>query len=276
MMTALNDKTSENAWECSDSDTWNRAWDMLRIEEETPLEYTDIHNHTLFGVDDGPKHIEESIQMLHAAYEQGIRRMILTPHYRHGMFPYIKETIEHNFAELKKQTAAEKIGIRLYLGCEYHVDSDMMEHIETGRVHTLADTEYVLTEYSHSSSFTDMKRCTHELIACGYQPVIAHIERYECIAKKPQLAEELSGMGALIQINADSTLGIDGRYLEKVCRKLLKLHLADIIASDAHGIRERMNHMDACYHHVCKKYGADYAAELFDKNPIQITISGDN
>lgn len=30
MMTALNDKTSENAWECSDSDAWNRAWDMLR------------------------------------------------------------------------------------------------------------------------------------------------------------------------------------------------------------------------------------------------------
>lgn len=85
-------------------------------EEGISLEYTDIHNHTLFGVDDGPNHIEESIQMLHAAYEQGIRRMILTPHYRHGMFPYIKETIEHNFTELKNQMAAEQIGIRLYLG----------------------------------------------------------------------------------------------------------------------------------------------------------------
>lgn len=30
MMTVLNDKTSENAWECSGSDAWNRAWDMLR------------------------------------------------------------------------------------------------------------------------------------------------------------------------------------------------------------------------------------------------------
>ena len=39
----------------------------------------DIHNHTLYGVDDGPDTIEESIQMLKTAKKQGIDAIILTP-----------------------------------------------------------------------------------------------------------------------------------------------------------------------------------------------------
>lgn len=238
------------------------------------MKYIDIHNHTLFGVDDGPNHIQESIEMLRDASLQGIREIILTPHYRHRMFWYELDEIERNFARLKMQVEEKQINVRLYLGCEYHVDSDILDHIQGGRVHTLADTEYVLTEYSHSSGYSDMKRYTHDLIAAGYQPVIAHIERYECIAKNPQLAGELSEMGALIQINADSTLGIDGKYLAKVCRKLLKLGIADIVASDAHGIRERMNHMNECFQYVNKKFGEQYATDLFYNNPKRITDSG--
>ena len=53
----------------------------------------DIHTHLLFGVDDGPKTPEESVEMLKSAKAQGIDAMILTPHYRHGMFSYPKEQI---------------------------------------------------------------------------------------------------------------------------------------------------------------------------------------
>ena len=56
----------------------------------------DIHCHLLYGVDDGAKTIEESVAMLEAAKEQGISAMILTPHYRHGMFAYPKEEIEEH------------------------------------------------------------------------------------------------------------------------------------------------------------------------------------
>ena len=93
------------------------------------MEYIDIHNHTLFGVDDGPNHIQESLDMLREADLQGIREIILTPHYRHGMFRYELDEIERNFAELLKQVEENQINVRLYLGCEYHVDSDIFEHI---------------------------------------------------------------------------------------------------------------------------------------------------
>ena len=56
----------------------------------------DIHSHLLFGVVDGPKTLEESVLMLKEAAGQGVSTIILTPHYRLGMFPYKKETfMEH-------------------------------------------------------------------------------------------------------------------------------------------------------------------------------------
>ena len=105
----------------------------------------DIHCHLLYGVDDGAKTIEESVAMLEAAKEQGISAMILTPHYRHGMFAYPKEEIEEHFRILEPY--AQKLGIYLALGTEYHVNSHIVEALDSGRCRTMAGSRYVLSEY---------------------------------------------------------------------------------------------------------------------------------
>ena len=43
--------------------------------------YTDIHSHVLFGVDDGARGIDESMQMLKTARNEGITTVFATPHY---------------------------------------------------------------------------------------------------------------------------------------------------------------------------------------------------
>ena len=101
----------------------------------------DIHCHLLYGVDDGAKTIEESVAMLEAAKEQGISAMILTPHYRHGMFAYPKEEIEEHFRILEPY--AQKLGIYLALGTEYHVNSHIVEALDSGRCRTMAGARYV-------------------------------------------------------------------------------------------------------------------------------------
>ena len=98
----------------------------------------DIHCHLLYGVDDGAKDKQESIEMLKRAKEQGVDAIILTPHYRHGMFPYRIDEIEYNFSTIKEY--ANQIGIKLYLGTEYHVNSEIVENFRKGRCHTLGNT----------------------------------------------------------------------------------------------------------------------------------------
>ena len=228
----------------------------------------DIHCHLLYGVDDGAQTIEESVAMLKVAREQGVQAMILTPHYRHGMFAYPTDTIEEHFEKLKLY--ADSLGIQIFLGCEYHVNSQITQAFDAGRCHTLADTKYVLTEYSHQSEFSYIHKMTEELILHGYIPVIAHVERYRCMVENLDLAAELQDMGAMIQMNADAILGLEGWGSKRYCKKMLQEELVDLVASDSHGIAERVSHMRKCYDAITKKFGEDYAESLMHGNPIKI------
>lgn len=231
-------------------------------------EMIDIHCHLLFGVDDGADSMELSLAMIDDAVEQGITDIILTPHYRRGMFPYDTETVKANFAELSEKAAGRDI--KLYLGCEYHANSDMIEYLQNGRCLTLAETDHVLVEFSYDSAYIQVQNRLDELISSGYIPVIAHAERYGIFEKDPDLLLQFREMGVLVQINANSILGIDGSAIKKVCKKILKKDLADIVASDSHDLADRRSHMKECAHYVAKKYGENTMRRLFTANPSKI------
>ena len=224
----------------------------------------DIHSHLLYGVDDGPKGIEESIAMLEDAKEQGIDSMILTPHYRRGMFAYPNEEIEEHFKDL--QSVAKEIGIELYLGTEFHVNSSIIEYLKEGRCKTLAGTNYVLAEYKYDTEFTYIRASVQDLILHGYIPIVAHVERYACMVERLERVEMLRDMGALIQVNADAVLGIDGLKAKGYVKKLLKKGHVDFVASDSHGIKERVNNLGKCRDYLYKKYDNDYVDEMLEKN----------
>jgi protein-tyrosine phosphatase len=228
---------------------------------------TDIHCHLLYGVDDGSRDIETSLKMLDRAKEEDIDKIVLTPHFRHGMFPYELDRIERHFKELKP--FARQKGIDLRLGCEYHVDSDIVSNLESGRIHSLNDSEYVLTEYSHDTDAGYILEWTGELQSRGYVPIVAHIERYACM-KDHDLLIRLRNMGAMLQINADALLGKEGFGTKNFCRKLVKNGLCDIVASDSHGIEKRVNHLGEAFRDTEKRFGRETADRLFSINPSKV------
>ena len=224
----------------------------------------DIHSHLLYGVDDGARSREEAIQMLKEAKEQNIETMILTPHYRKGMFKHLNEIIQENFIDLK--VVAKEIGIDIYLGTEFHVNSSIVEYLRRGRCRTLADTEYVLAEYGYDTEFTYIKSTTQELLLNGYIPIIAHAERYGCLREEMERVELLRDMGAMIQVNADTILGLEGFFAKNTVKKLLKKKLVDFVASDCHGSDTRVNHLGKCRDYLYKKYDSDYVDKILEIN----------
>lgn len=228
----------------------------------------DIHCHALYGVDDGAKDLEESLAMLRDAKEQGVQALILTPHLRHGMFAYPKERIQRHFEELKPK--AEAMGLALYLGCEHHASTTMAEELLKGDCIPLAGGDYVLAEFSFGDAYSVLYAKARELLSCGYLPVIAHAERYVCLQREPKGCQELTAAGAYIQLNADSILGLSGKAEEKLSRKLLKKGWVHLVASDAHGVKRRANHLGECRMVVERKYGKETAGRLFEKNPRKI------
>ena len=228
----------------------------------------DIHCHILYNVDDGPSDPSASMAMIDSMAASGVTALIATPHYRNHMFSYPQDRIKDAYRTLCEYAASRNV--ELYPGCEYHVDHDIFEYLETGRVHSMADTPYVLTEYSYSCDLNRILHYSQELIMRGWKPVIAHAERCEVLQRNPRLAEEIADTGAQIQLNANSILGLDGRVVRKTARKLLDLDLADYIASDAHDLDERAPHMEECLSFIRKKYGDETAELLFFDNPGRI------
>lgn len=229
---------------------------------------TDIHCHLLFGVDDGPETMEESARMLRYAKEQGIRRIIATSHYRHGMFSHSKERIEASLNQLLP--VAKSLGIELGVGTEYHVNSSVVAAMEQGKCFTLAGSRYVLCEYSHNTDYDTIYRMSGELLAHGYVPVIAHVERYLCMTKEVYRAEELRELGGWIQVNADAVLGYEGWGIKKYCKKMISRELVDVIASDSHDVKKRCCHLKECKMYVSRRFGDDTAERLLVHNPEKI------
>ena len=227
---------------------------------------TDMHCHIVPGVDDGAseKEVKELLQM---EYDSGVRTIILTPHYRKGMFETSLKTVIEQ-AMLVKQTALDMaLDMEIYLGCEYHANNDMIEELNQIECYRMNGGKYVLVEFSSGHSYMKIRNWIYQLITSGYKPIIAHVERYPMVTDKMEKLEELIRLGAKLQVSSGAVLGQHGFGTKLLARKLLKKRMVHFVGSDAHDTRDRKPNLDLCATYVAKKMGEAYAKEIFIENP---------
>jgi len=229
----------------------------------------DIHCHIISDVDDGARTNDESKAMLELAYDEGVRTIIATPHFRKGMFECSIEKIEKQYRAVKEIAQGIGDGMEVLLGCEYYAEIDMVQNLKQEPRYTLAGTSFVLIEFSGDTEFSYMRALVQELVCGGYKPILAHIERYECLYKR-FYASELVNLGAQIQLNADSIVGENGRKVKKFCKKIIKDNLLGFIGTDGHDTKMRCPSIAKCANYLEKKMGYDYAKKILIDNPQKI------
>lgn len=229
----------------------------------------DIHCHLLPRVDDGAQNLRESAEMIKMLWEQGVKTIIATPHYRKGMYEPSMEKIQTELMRVRRVARQVSGEIKIYLGCEFHVNMDMPRILSEGKYPTLAGSSYVLAEFSDDVQESYMRERIHALKEFGYTPVIAHVERCQKIIGNINFISELSATGAKIQVDAETILRGNQR-VKKFCRRLIQEELLDFIGSDAHSVRRRTPCMGACREYLVKKYGEAYARKVMEENPEQI------
>lgn len=232
--------------------------------------YLDIHCHVLPGVDDGSKNMEMSLNMLDYAYNEGIRAMILTPHYHGGYVETDRQVIDNTFATLKQLSAERHPDLKLFIGNEIYYYPSITEWIEEGRVHTLADSDYVLLEFSTVVEKREIIEAIKNVSSYGCYPVLAHVERYDCLVRDPDIIEDLISRGALIQVNSRSFTGEGGSRIKRFLKKLLKEEWIHFIGTDAHSMGSRKPEMTECAEYILRKCDPDYAASILYANAINI------
>ena len=74
----------------------------------------DVHSHIVFDVDDGPKTLEESLDLIGESYAQGVRKIVSTSHRRKGMFETPEDKIFANFSKVKAEAEALYPDLTIY------------------------------------------------------------------------------------------------------------------------------------------------------------------
>ena len=97
----------------------------------------DIHCHIVPGVDDGAADIEETRKLLEMEYKQGVRNIILTPHFRFQMFETSLEKVQRQFRLAEEAAADISKDLHLYLGCEFHANMEMLPMLREKKVSTI-------------------------------------------------------------------------------------------------------------------------------------------
>lgn len=230
-----------------------------------------MHCHILPGVDDGPKTMKESLQVIAQAWKQGVRCMIATPHYHPGRYIVESPVIYERLEAVRAACAVHKLPMRILPGQECYWYSGLIDALGTGKALTMNRTAYVLVEFDPDTLYGVIQNAVRSLTNNGYIPIIAHFERYACLRDKTERLNELRNMGAYLQMNFDRLLDKDTFFHRNPWRRLFVQEYVDFLGSDTHGMNFRPPHIGEALQWIQDSVKEELAWEILDHNIQMLT-----
>ena len=207
-----------------------------KLSELIPEGFIDIHSHILPGIDDGSENLAQSTDLLNRLNSIGFSKCIVTPHTLPEIWENTSEGITATFNSTKLQLE-EPLNNMLYRAAsEYMINESFLQRLQTEPLLTLKDN-YVLIEMSYLNPPLALKEIIFEIQLKGYQPLLAHPERYLFYHNNTKMYETLKKLEVQFQLNLLSSVGYYGSSVEKTTDFLLKENFIDFVGSDVHHLR---------------------------------------
>lgn len=217
----------------------------------------DFHCHILPGLDDGPKTMDESVEIAAALYKAGFSSVYCTPHLIRSLYEADNESVISSLASLQKRMDKENISLKLYPGREYYLDEFLFGYLENPL--PLGDTNFIMLEVPLHISPELVKEACFLIKRKGYIPMIAHPERNAIFGavrvkaksllrftdeesnykkseqyKTSRLVGYLKNIGCAFQGNLGSFLGLYGSHIRKTAYILNKIQVYTHYGTDLH------------------------------------------
>lgn len=206
----------------------------------------DVHSHLIPGIDDGSKDMEDSLNLVRALVDLGYQKLITTPHIMSDAFRNTPEIILEGLEKLRGKIKEEGIKVEIEAAAEYYLDEVFVKNL--GKVELMSfggKKRYLLFETSYVSQPMALRDTIFKLKTLGYQPVMAHPERYQYFWEHESIEEvlELKERGCLMQVNLTSFAGNRGRRAAFIAKEMAKANQIDFVGTDLH----RMSQVSSIY-----------------------------
>ena len=197
----------------------------------------DMHSHLVPGIDDGAPDMDTAIAMIRGMMELGYKKLITTPHIQWDMYKNTSEIILSGAELVRKRLEQEKIPIVFAAAAEYFMDDHFEELLNTDQPLLTLKDNLVLVEFSFIRQPMDLKDSLFRLQIKGYQPVIAHPERYLYFGAHKRWYDEMKELDCLFQLNLLSLCGYYGKKQEELSQYLIRKKYVNLVGTDLHNVR---------------------------------------
>lgn len=224
---------------------------------------TDFHSHILPCVDDGSQSIAESVALLELEAQQGIKRVVLTPHF----YPVNESPADFlarrnaAFAQLLEAVGDRRDLPHLTIGAEvaYYIGMSKSEELP---LLTIEGTDCILIEMPPApwpkSVWRELRDIREEW---GLTPIIAHIDRYIRPLRTFGIPHRLVEAEVLVQANGNFFLR---RETERMAMEMLKRGQIHLIGSDCHNLALRRPNVGLAAEKIERKLGREALSRISD------------
>jgi protein-tyrosine phosphatase len=230
----------------------------------------DTHCHLLAGLDDGPRTVEEALEMCRLAWADGIRVVAATAHLNEQSPEVTPARIRAAALELTQRAHEAGICLTIYPSAEVMIRPELEKLWVRGDLLGLAGgNRYLLIELP-AGPFFELRELVGGLSELGVHPILAHPERHPDLLHEPAQMERLIRLGCLVQVSAGNIAeplnGSDWRML----RRWVQGGLVHLVGSDAHSPHRRPPRIADAHRQVALWAGNDVADRLCSLNGLMV------
>jgi len=214
---------------------------IFRKKTRIPIDLSglrcDMHSHLVPGVDDGAPDLFTSIELIRGLYDIGYRKVITTPHIMWEMYKNTHDNIVAGAQQVRSRLLEEEIPVEFSAAAEYFMDEHFDLLLKSDEPLLTIKDNMVLVEFSFIRQPIELKEILFRMQIKGYQPVIAHPERYHYFATHKNWFDEIREIGCLFQLNILSLGGFYGKQASELASYLIRKKYIDFIGTDLHNAR---------------------------------------
>lgn len=189
----------------------------------------ELHFHILPGVDDGPRTLDEALELARMTVADGTSTVVATPHARDVDIASVPERVEQLQADLDNAQIKLTVLPGVEIAQDDRLTADELEIAAQGP----RGARWVLLEAPLFLDAPGLLEAADGITQRGYGLLIGHPERSRALMSSGRI-DELTAAGAKLQINGSSLIGRHGPRVRDWAIELASSGRADVVASDAH------------------------------------------